>query len=130
MRGSRARGWCGGLLRRFFLAAAALSAAACGGDWTPSGSARVLGWHDAEVDGIASCVVFLEVTNVGAIRIERSSLSFRVYTAERSYYRTLVLQTPLPPGGVLFAQATVDYADPGESAETDGGVELVDAFFE
>ena len=104
--------------------------AACARDWLPSGNARVLGWHDEEVGGIPSCVAYLEVSNVGSVRIERSSLSLRVFTASRSYFRTLVLQTPLPPGGLVYAELSVAYADPGESAEADGGVELVDCFFE
>lgn len=96
----------------------------------PSGSARVLGWHDEEIEGVPSCVAYLEVSNVGSVRIERSSLSLRVFTAARSYYRTLVLETPVPAGGLVYAELSVAYADTGESAEADGGVELVSAFFE
>ncbi|NLJ45107.1 MAG: hypothetical protein GX430_00890 [Treponema sp.] len=104
--------------------------AACAQDWIPSGSARVLGWHDEEIGGLRSCVAYLEVANTGSVRIERSSLSLRVFTASRSYFRTLVLETALPPGGLVYAELSVAYADPGESAEADGGVELVSVYFE
>lgn len=120
-----------GLTAAFLVAAVTAAAlASCAEDWLPSGSARVLGWHDEEVGGIPSCVAYLEVSNVGSVRIERSSLSIRVFTGVRSYYRTLVLDTPLPPGELLYAEVAVAYADPGESAEADGGVELVRGFFE
>ncbi len=115
---------------RIALTAVCLALASCGLEWAPSGSARVLGWHDSEEVGVRTCVVYLEASNVGSLRIERSSLSFRVFTAARSYYRTLVIETPLPPGGLVYAEASVVYADPGESAEADGGVELVNSFFE
>lgn len=120
-----------GLTAAFLVAAfTAVALASCAEDWLPSGSVRVLGWHDEEVGGIPSCVAYLEVSNVGSVRIERSSLSIHVFTAVRSYYRTLVLDTPLPPGGLVYAELSVAYADPGESAEADGGVELVGWFFE
>jgi len=126
--GSRTPGPRGAVLP--VLAVSALMLAACARDWLPFGSARVLGWHDEEVGGVPSCVAYLEVSNVGSVRIERSSLSLRVFTAVRSYYRTLVLDTPLPPGELLYAEVVVAYADPAESAEADGGVELVRGFFE
>lgn len=121
-----------GRLAAVLLAAAVAAAAlaSCAEDWLPSGSARVLGWHDEEIGGVASCIAYLEVSNVGSLRIERSSLSLRVFTAARSYYRTLVLDMPLPPGELLYAEVAVAYADPGESAEAEGGVELVSWFFE
>ncbi|HSV55962.1 MAG TPA: hypothetical protein VLH39_02505 [Magnetospirillaceae bacterium] len=103
---------------------------ACAGGWAPEGSARVLGWHDVERAGIRSCVVFLEVRNDGPVRITRSTISFRVYTASRSYYRTLVLDTHLPSGGILYAESFVEYANPQESAEADGGVALIGCYFE
>ncbi len=117
--------------RRLFLGALlALLAVSCPGDWVPSGTARVLGWHDEEIVGVPSCVAYLEIENTGSVRIYRASLSVRVFTSARSYYRTLVLDTLLPPGEILYAETSVAYADPAESAETDGGVELVSAFFE
>ena len=112
------------------LALACAALAACAVDWVPSGIAQVLAWHDEEIGGVSSCVAYLEVSNVGSVRIERSSLSLRFFTASRSYYRTLVLETSIPPGALVYAEVSVAYADPSESAETEGGVELVGWFFE
>lgn len=98
---------------------------ACAGGWALEGSARVLGWHDVERAGIRSCVVFLEVRNDGPVRITRSTISFRVNAASRSYYRTLVLDTHLPSGGILYAESFVGYVNPQESVRADGGVALI-----
>lgn len=119
-----------GARRAFLGAVLAFLAVSCPGDWIPSGTARVLGWHDEEIAGVPSCVAYLEIENSGSVRIYRASLSMRVYTAARSYYRTLVLDTLLPPGQILYAETSVAYADPAESAESEGGVELVSAYFE
>lgn len=122
---------------RFALAVLILSivmlGSACSPDapaaWYPTGEATVVSWFEVEVDAMRSCTVTVAISNRGTAEIATSTVSLAVETDLRAYYRTLVSDTRILPGGTIYLTGALPYASIAERA-ADNGIDVVAQFYE
>ena len=98
-------------------------------DWYPDGSAEIIESIETESPYGTMCTIFYKVENTGGSVIRTSTLSIRVDTSSRSYFRSIVDDTRLLPGGTVFGSVEVLYQDPAPE-ELLEKVSLESCFFE
>lgn len=79
-------------------------------DWYPEGKASLVSWYEV-IDGAnKSCVITLQIENVGASAIRFVSVSLSVTTNARSYFITISEDLTVLPTKTVFLSVTVEYA--------------------
>jgi hypothetical protein len=104
--------------------------AACAGEVAqPSGEAAVKEVAETTKNSAKSLAVQYSLCNTGSLRITRSAVDFCARTAAHSYYFTAIDKEAIPPGGTIYAAASVEYYAATESL-TPGSVQIIGTFFE
>ena len=102
----------------------------CAGELAqPSGEAAVKEVAETTKDSAKSLAVQYSLSNTGSLRITRSAVDFCARTAAHAYYFTAVDKEAIPPGGTIYAAASVEYYEATETL-TPGSVQIIGAFFE
>ena len=98
------------------------------GEWYPIGAAELLSFHEVGTETYRYCVVAYRIRNVGSTEIVSSTLSLAVETDRSTYYRTVVDERNILPGGSVTGTVEFEYYSPAERADTEG-IALADSFF-
>lgn len=104
--------------------------AACAGELAqPEGEASVKEVAETTKDSAKSLAIQYSLRNTGSLRITRSAVDFCARTAAHSYYFTAVDKEAIPPGGTIYAAASVEYYAATETL-IPGSVQIIGSFFE
>jgi hypothetical protein len=104
--------------------------AACPGEVArPRGEAAVKEVVETTKDTVKSLAIQYSLSNTGSLRITRSAVDFCARTADHSYYFTAIDKEAIPPGGTIYAAASVEYYAATETLSP-GSVQIIGTFFE
>ncbi|HOC30392.1 MAG TPA: hypothetical protein PKH40_11985 [Treponemataceae bacterium] len=101
--------------------AAALAASSCSNtaDWYPEGSASIQSTYET-ASSDKQCIITVAIANTGKSKIWRSTVSIAARTNVREYHATVSSETPILPGGTVYASASIPYIDGTETLATTG----------
>jgi hypothetical protein len=96
--------------------------------WYPAGSASVQSTYET-ASSDKQCIITVAITNTGKSKIWRSTVSIAVRTNVREYHATIASETPILPGGTVYASASITYIDGTETLATEGSPARVTSEF-
>lgn len=89
-------------------------------DWYPEGSASIESTYET-ASSDKQCIITVAISNTGKSKIWRSTVSIAVRTNLREYNATIASETPILPGGTVYAHASIPYIDGTETLDLTGG---------
>lgn len=89
-------------------------------DWYPEGSASIQSTYETASPD-KQCIITVAISNTGKSKIWRSTVSVAVRTNVREYNATIASETPILPGGTVYAHASIPYIDGTETLDLTGG---------
>ena len=88
-------------------------------DWYPEGSASIVSTYET-ASSDKQCIITVAIANTGKSKIWRSTVSIAARTNVREYHATVSSETPILPGGTVYASASIPYIDGTETLATTG----------
>ncbi len=83
-------------------------------DWYPEGSASIQSTYET-ASSDKQCILTVAIVNTGKSKIYRSTVSIAIRTNLREYHATIANETPILPGGTVYAHASIPYIDGTET---------------